>query len=52
MPPLKKNPDKWREIGINVGWLVTVHDEVQELVNINFDYYEQEAMKLINPLIK
>lgn len=50
MPPLKKNPDKWREISVNKGWLVTVHDQVAPLEDVDFDFYHEEAMKLITPL--
>ena len=52
MPPLPKNPEKVREISVQKGWSVTVHNQTAPIKDINFDYYEQEAMKLITPLIK
>ena len=52
MPPLPKKPDMWRNIAIQKGWNVTVHDKVVPLEDVNFDYYEQEAMKLVKPLTK
>lgn len=51
MPPLPKKPDKWREIGINVGWKVTVHDKLAPLENIDYSFYVKETEKLVNPLI-
>lgn len=51
MPPLPKKPDKWRPIAIQKGYYVTVHNTVSPLTDINFDYYVDEAMKLINPLV-
>lgn len=52
MPPLPKNPDKYRSISVYKGWNVTVHNEAATIEDVNFDYYEKEAMKLINPLTK
>lgn len=52
MPPLAKSPDKERQIGINVGWLATECNDIQQADGrtINYDYYIQEAEKLVNPL--
>lgn len=50
MPPLKKNPEKERPIGINVGWEVTECNEISKAdpSNINYQFYEQEVEKLID----
>jgi hypothetical protein len=51
MPPLKRKPGQWREIGINVGWLTTECNEWDGFMfDINYEYYIKEAEKLINPL--
>jgi hypothetical protein len=56
MPPtpsqVAKNPDApERRIGICVGWKVTeCNDITQATVPINYDYYIQEAQKLVEPL--
>lgn len=49
MPPLKKNPEKERSIGINVGWLTTVCNDLSDFDpdTINYCYYESEIEKLI-----
>lgn len=49
MPPLKKNPNKERSIGINVGWLTTVCNNISDFnpYTINYSYYEAEVEKLI-----
>ena len=53
MPPLPKNPDKEREIGIDVGWLVTECNDIRQAdsLNINMEYYIKEAEKLVLPLL-
>ena len=52
MPPLAKNPEKWRRIGINVGWLTTECNEwTGSLAGMNYDFYIQETEKLVKPLM-
>jgi hypothetical protein len=53
MPPLAKAPDKERRIGINVGWLATECNDILQADGrtINYEYYIQEAEKLVNPVI-
>jgi len=50
MPPLPKNPGKERHIGINVGWMTTVCNNILDFNphNINYEYYESEVEKLIS----
>ncbi|MDB9741475.1 hypothetical protein OAB00_01330 [Akkermansiaceae bacterium] len=48
MPPLPKKPDKERRFAIQKGFLVTVHNQVKELTDVNYDYYIDEATKLVN----
>lgn len=52
MPPLPKKPDKWREIGIAVGWKVRECNDISRAVgqDIDMEYYIQEAEKLVNPV--
>lgn len=52
MPPLPKNPDKWREIGIDVGWTVRECNDINQAdgLDINMEYYIKEAEKLVLPL--
>ncbi len=50
MPPLPKKPDKEREISVNKGWNVTVHDVIAPLTEINYDFYVSETKKLIEPV--
>jgi len=49
MPPLKKNPEHWRRIGINVGHQVTECNDLDMVapMDINFDYYINETRKLL-----
>lgn len=47
MPPLPKKPDKEREISVNKGWNVTVHDVIAPLEDINYDFYISETEKLV-----
>jgi len=51
MPPLKKKPDHWRRIGIDVGFVVAPCNNLDDVrLPINFDYYIEQARKLIDPL--
>ena len=50
MPPLPKKPDKEREIAVNKGWNVTVHDVLAPLTDINYKFYISETEKLVQPL--
>ena len=52
MPPLAKKPGVERRIGVAVGWLVTECNELTGVqgVDINMEYYIQEAEKLVKPL--
>lgn len=52
MPPLAKAPNKERRIGIAVGWNVTECNDISTGVGqeINFEYYIQEALKLVTPV--
>lgn len=49
MPPLPKNPDKERHIGIHIGWNVTECNNIVGLTkfDINHAWYLQEIEKLI-----
>jgi len=53
MPPLAKKPDVERRIGICVGWNVTPANDITQAVgtDIDFEYYIQEAEKLLKPLL-
>lgn len=50
MPPLPKKPDKEREISVNKGWSVTIHNVISPLRNVNYDFYIDEARKLVEPM--
>ena len=50
MPPLPKKPDAEREISVNKGWNVTVHDVIAPLNDINYDFYISETEKLVKPV--
>ena len=50
MPPLPKKPDKDREIAVNKGWNVTVHDVIAPLDDVNYDFYISETKKLVQPV--
>lgn len=52
MPPLPKKPDKEREISVNKGWNVTVHDVIAFMVDINYKFYVSETKKLVHPLVQ
>jgi hypothetical protein len=53
MPPLARKPHDERRIGICVGWLVSECNDINKAVgrDINFEYYIQEAEKLLKPLL-
>lgn len=48
MPPLAKEPDKFRSIGVQCGWTVQVCNDIKHVgeLPINFDYYVNEVEKL------
>lgn len=50
MPPLPKNPTKERYIGVSVGWKTWVCNTLKDAYNcdINYEYYVDEAQKLVN----
>lgn len=50
MPPLPKKPDTEREISVNAGWNVTVHDVIAPMEDINYDFYISETEKLVKPV--
>jgi hypothetical protein len=52
MPPLAKKPGVERRIGICVGWNVSQANRIQDAVgsDIDFEYYINEAEKLLRPL--
>lgn len=58
MPPLPKNPDKWRETEIESGWKCTVCNNLSEInleslkENINIEYYLTQIKKVINAIEK
>jgi hypothetical protein len=53
MPPLARKPGVERRIGICVGWNVSEANQIGTAVgsDIDFEYYIQEAEKLLKPLI-
>lgn len=47
MPPLAKNPEKWRQIGVESGWTVQVCNDIADAtLPVDYDYYIQEVEKL------
>lgn len=54
MPPLPKKPDKWRDFDINGSFNVTPCNHVDGSMpdDIDYNYYIQEATKLVAPLKK
>lgn len=51
MPPLKKKPDVYRRIGIDVGWECWPCNNLDQVTRpINYSYYIQQAEKLVKPL--
>jgi hypothetical protein len=48
MPPLAKNPEKWRTFAIESGWVVQVCNDIKQATQpINYDYYVREIEKLV-----
>lgn len=50
LPPLKKDPEKWRSSAVRAGWDVLVCNNLHELdgaPTINYEYYIQECEKLV-----
>ena len=48
MPPLAKNPEKWRQIGVESGWTVQVCNDIADAtLPVDYDYYIQEVEKLV-----
>jgi hypothetical protein len=51
MPPLAKEPDKWRRIGVQSGWKVTPCNDLREfnpLPPIDYRWYANEVSKLVD----
>lgn len=48
MPPLAKDPTKWRNIGIESGWNVAICNDLSKMgdVQIDYEYYVRECEKL------
>jgi len=47
MPPLAKNPEKWREFAVEKGWTVQVCNDIKDAYEpINYEYYINEIEKL------
>ena len=47
MPPLAKNPDKWRTFSIESGWQVQVCNDIKQATQpIAYEYYIKEVEKL------
>lgn len=51
MPPLPKNPDKERHIGVNKGFKATPMNTMGEVINIDHTWYIERAEALTTPLI-
>jgi len=56
MPPTKTmlsaGKTEMRRIGINTGWKISICNDINNLPDdIEYDYYVQEAEKLVNPII-
>lgn len=52
MPPLPKDPEKERYIGIDRKWLVKVCNDIEEFSwDIDYEYYIEEAEKLVESLM-
>lgn len=53
MPPLPKDPEKWRRIGINTDYHASIYnkvsDENAQNYDINYQFYIDEAEKLVKP---
>lgn len=53
MPPTPKKPDVVRHIGIGVGWKHKVCNNMDDFCgDINYDYYIEEARKIVDPLVQ
>jgi hypothetical protein len=58
MPPLPKNPTKWRETEIESGWKTTVCNNLSQIntveiiENLNLEYYLIQIKKIINGIEK
>lgn len=53
MPPTPKKPDVVRHIGIGVGWKHKVCNDMKDFCgDINYDYYIEEARKIVDPLLQ
>lgn len=47
MPPLAKNPEKWRQIGVESGWTVQVCNDIADAtLPVDFEWYIREVEKL------
>ena len=47
MPPLAKNPEKWRTFSIESGWVVQVCNDIKQATQpIAYEYYIKEVEKL------
>ncbi len=47
MPPLAKNPEKWRQIGVESGWTVQVCNDIADAtLPVDYEYYINEVEKL------
>ena len=48
MPPLAKNPTKWRRLGVESGWTVCPCNNIADAVlPVDYDYYVNEIDKLV-----
>lgn len=50
MAPLAKNPEKERPIKIHDGYKITPMNTMGKVENIDYDWYIEEALKLVRPL--
>lgn len=50
MPPLARKPGVEREISVNKGWSVAVHNVIAPLKTIDYDFYIDEVRKLVDPV--
>ena len=47
MPPLAKNPEKWRQIGVESGWTVQICNDIADAtLPVDYEYYINEVEKL------
>ena len=49
MPPLPKDPEKWRRTEIQSGWLVQVCNNIEDAKGhpIDYNYYVQRVEDLV-----